>query len=154
MGFLHSRNVCQKKVITFIRLWEKCTQEEARLIIRERQDGSNWRSSSHNPKKIPQAMRNMKESTLEEPLIHISIWIRNDVVMNEEDDEAEGSRRILPIKQIKMSIQFSFHDIVCYAFVYIQLMCYSCLSICIYTTKLRMIGKKSMFLYYIPLLLI
>ena len=41
-----------------------------------------------------------------------SIWIRNDEVMNEEDDEAEGSRRILPTKQIKMSIQLSFHDIV------------------------------------------
>ena len=57
-------------------------------------------------------MRNMKNSTLEEPLIHISIWIRNDEVMNEEDDEAEGSRRSLPTKQIKISIQLSFHDIV------------------------------------------
>ena len=34
-------------------------------------------------------MRNTKKSTLEEPLIHLSIWIRNDVVMNEEDDEAQ-----------------------------------------------------------------
>ena len=33
-------------------------------------------------------------------------------MMNEEDDEAEGSRRSLPTKQIKISIQFSFHDIV------------------------------------------
>ena len=32
--------------------------------------------------------------------------------MNEEDDEVEGSRRSLPTKQIKMSIQLSFHDIV------------------------------------------
>ena len=53
-------------------------------------------------------MRNMKNSNLEEPLIHLSIWIRNDVVMNEEDDEAEGPRRILPMKQIKISIQLSF----------------------------------------------
>ena len=30
--------------------------------------------------------------------------------MNEEDDEAE--RRILPTKQIKLSIQLSFHDII------------------------------------------
>ena len=43
-------------------------------------------------------------SILEEPLIHL----RNDVVMNEEDDEAEGSRRSLPTKQIKISIQLSF----------------------------------------------
>ena len=55
-------------------------------------------------------MRNTKDSTLEEPLIHISIWIRNDVVMNEEDDEAK--RRSLPTKQIKIIIQLSFHDIV------------------------------------------
>ena len=33
-------------------------------------------------------------------------------MMNEEDDEAEGSRRSLPTKQIKISIQLSFHDIV------------------------------------------
>ena len=43
----------------------------------------------------------MNDSILEEPPIHISIWIRNDVVMNEEDDEVEGSRRSLPTKQIK-----------------------------------------------------
>ena len=63
-------------------------------------------------KKIPQAMRNMKNSTLEELLIHLSIWIRNDATMNEEDDEAEGSRRSLPKKQRKISVQLSFHDIV------------------------------------------
>ena len=57
-------------------------------------------------------MRNMKKSTLEGPLIHLSIWIRNDAIMNQEDDEAEGSRRSLPTKQIKISIQLSFHDIV------------------------------------------
>ena len=41
-----------------------------------------------------------------------------------------------------------------YAFVYIQLMCYACLSICIYTIELHMMDKKSMMLYTIPLLLI
>ena len=54
-------------------------------------------------------MSNMKKSILEEPLIHISIWIRNDVVMNEEDDEVERS---LPMKKIEISAQLSFHDIV------------------------------------------
>ena len=54
--------------------------------------------------KIPQAMRNMKDSILKEPLIHLSIWIRNDDVMNKEDDEAEGSRGSIPMKQIKISI--------------------------------------------------
>ena len=109
MGFIHARNVCQKELITFSRLWEEHTQEEAQLIISEKNMG---RSTSHHPKKIPQAMRKMKNSTLEEPRIHISIWIRNDAIMNEEDDEAEGSRRSLPTKKIKISIQLSFHDIV------------------------------------------
>ena len=53
-------------------------------------------------------MRNMKDSILEEPLIHLSIWIRIGDVMNEEDDEAEGSRRSLPTKQIKISILIVF----------------------------------------------
>ena len=57
-------------------------------------------------------MRNKEDSTLEEPLIHISIWIRNNIVINEEYDEAEGSGRSLPMKQIKIIIQFSFDDIV------------------------------------------
>ena len=57
-------------------------------------------------------MRNMKNSNLEESLIHLRIWIRNDAIMNEEDDESEGSRRSLPTEQIKISIQLSFHDIV------------------------------------------
>ena len=57
-------------------------------------------------------MRDMKNSIIEEPLIHLSIWIINDAIMNEEDDEVEGSRRSLPMKQIKISIQLSFHDIV------------------------------------------
>ena len=57
----------------------------------------------------------MKISTLEEPLIHLIIWIRNNAIMNEEDDEVEGSRRSLPMKQIKISIQLSFHDIVLYS---------------------------------------
>ena len=76
---------------------------------RGREDGSNWRSDDHDSKKIPQVMRNMKNSNLEEPLIHLSIWIRNDAI---EDDEVEGSRRSLTTKQIKISIQLSFHDIV------------------------------------------
>ena len=74
MGFIHSMNVCQKEVIAFNRLWEEFTQEEARLIIRETKD--------KDLKKIPQLMRNMKESILEEPLINLSISIRNDTLLN------------------------------------------------------------------------
>ena len=58
------------------------------------------------------SLKNMKNSNLEELLIHLSIWIRNDAIMNEEDDEAKGSRMSIPTKQIKISIQLSFHDIV------------------------------------------
>ena len=68
---------------------------------KRREDGSNRRSSAHDSKKIPQVMRNMKNSILEEPLIHLIIWIRNDDIMNEEDDEVEGSRRSLLMKRIK-----------------------------------------------------
>ena len=91
MGFIHARNVCQKKVITFSWLWE---EEEARLIRRRRKMGANWRSSYHHSKKIHQAMRNMKNSILDKPLIHLIIWIRND-------DKEEWSIWILPTKQIK-----------------------------------------------------
>ena len=97
---IHLRNLCQKEVITFNRLWE---EEEAWIIIREEKTGA-IEDQSHHRKKTPQVMRNTKDSTLEETLIHLNIWIRND--------EAEGSRRCLPTKQIKISIQFSFHDIV------------------------------------------
>ena len=41
-----------------------------------------------------------------------------------------------------------------YAFVYIKLVCYVCLSIYIYTTEFYIVGMKSMLLYYILLLLI
>ena len=33
-------------------------------------------------------------------------------MMNKEDDEVEGSRKSLPMKQIKIRIQLSFYDIV------------------------------------------
>ena len=51
----------------------------------------------------------MKDSSLEEPPIHLSIWIRNDDVMNEGDDKYEGSTRILSTEKIndKYSIVFS-----------------------------------------------
>ena len=39
MGLIHSRNVCQKEVITFSKLWEERTQEEAGIIIREEKMG-------------------------------------------------------------------------------------------------------------------
>ena len=49
-------------------------------------------------------MRNMKNLIPEEPLIHLSIWIKNDDVKNEEYDKVEGTKRSLPTKQIKISI--------------------------------------------------
>ena len=88
MGFIHARNVCQKEVITFSWIWE---EEEARLI---KNMGSIEDQSYHHSKKIPQAMRNMNNSILDEPLIRIIIWIWND-------DKAKWSRWSLPTKQIK-----------------------------------------------------
>ena len=78
MGFIQSRNVCQEEVITFSRIWEEHTQEEARLIIREEKMGA-----TEDQALTIQAMRNMKDSTLEEPIIHVSSWIRNNFFMNE-----------------------------------------------------------------------
>ena len=40
-------------------------------------------------------------------------------------EQLEVERMSLPTKQIKISIQLSFHDIIFYAFVYIQLMFYA-----------------------------
>ena len=68
-------------------------------------------------------MRNMNNSILEEPIIHLIIWIRNGIVMNEEDDEAET--RSLPMKQIKIVFNCHFMILFCNAFVYIQLMYYA-----------------------------
>ena len=65
---VHSRNVCQKEVITFSRLWE---EEEARLIIREEKMGATKYQELMIQRRSPQAMRNMKNSILEEPLIHL-----------------------------------------------------------------------------------
>ena len=38
---------------------------------KRKEDGRNWRSIFHDSKKIPQAMRNMKNSILKETLIHV-----------------------------------------------------------------------------------
>ena len=67
MGFIHARNVFQKEVNTFDRLWE---EEEARIIIREEKMGAT-EDQALTLKNIPQAMMNTKDSILEEPLIHI-----------------------------------------------------------------------------------
>ena len=109
MGFIHSRNVFQKEVITFKNILGRAHTRRCSTHSKRKEDGKIKLSLS---KEIPQAMRNMMNSNIEEPLIHISIWIRNYAIMNEEDDEVEGSRRIPPTKQIKISIQLSFHDIV------------------------------------------
>ena len=64
-------------------------------------------------------MRNTKDSILEETFIHLSIWIRNDAIMNEEDDEAEGSRRSLPSKnKDKYSIVISLYYFVMHLFIF------------------------------------
>ena len=68
MGFIHARNVCHKEVITFNKLWE---EEEAELIIREENMGSIEDQALTIQRRSLRAMRNMKDSILKEPLIHI-----------------------------------------------------------------------------------
>ena len=79
-------------------------------------------------------------SILEEPLIHLIIWIRSNAIMNEEDDKDEGSRRILPMKQIKISIQLSFHDIVLLC-ICLCLFDVLCMIECLHTTNMHVMGK-------------
>jgi len=53
-------------------------------------------------------MRNMKNSTLEEPLIHLSIWVRNDAIMNVEDDEADVGEIVIDANMDLMSLMSPF----------------------------------------------
>ena len=65
-------------------------------------------------------------------------------MMNEEDDEAKGSRRSLPMKQIKLSIQLSFHDIdlLCICLYSVDVSCMiGCLHLWQYTTNIHAMGK-------------
>ena len=110
MGFIHSRNVCQKEVITFNRLLEEFAQEESWLIIREENMGATEDLALTIQRRSLKRWGIWRTQFLKNLLSILRIWIRNDVVMNEEDGEAK--RRSLPMKQINISIQFSFHDIV------------------------------------------
>ena len=40
MRLFHSRDLCQKKLVNFSRPWEECSQEEARIVAREENMGS------------------------------------------------------------------------------------------------------------------
>ena len=120
------RNVCLKEVDYLQQILGRVYTRRSSTHNKRREDGSNRRSSSHDSKKIAQVMRKMKDSTHEEPLIHLSIWIRNDAV------EVEGSRTSLPTKQIKVSIQLSFHGIVwlCTCLYLVDVLCmFECLHL-------------------------
>ena len=69
--------------------------------------------------------------------------------MNEEDDEAE--RRSLRTKQIKISIQLPFHDIVLLC-IYLYSVDVLCMIECLHTTNMHVMGKYPMVLYNNPLL--
>ena len=110
MGFIHSRNVCQKEVITFNRIWENWTEEEDGLIIREENMGATKDQALTIQRRSLKQWGIWRTQFLKNLLSMLRIWVRNDVMMNKEDDEVE--RRILPTKQIKISVHLSFHDIV------------------------------------------
>ena len=121
-GLPGSRNVCQKEVITFSKLWAQ--EEEARLIIREEKMGAIEDQDLVIQRRSLKKWGIWRTQFLNNLLSILSIWIRNDDVINEEDDEAE--RRSIPTKQVKITIHLSFYDIVFfYAFVYIKLMYYA-----------------------------
>ena len=82
----------------------------------------------------------MNNSTLEELLILHIIWIRNDATMNQEDDEAKGSRSSLPTTQIKISIQLLFNDIVLLC-ICLYLVDVLCMIGCLHTTNMHVMGK-------------
>ena len=108
MGFIHWRNVCQKEVITFSRLWEECKQEEARLKRRWEQ----LKIKLSRLKKYPSSDEEYKE---------LNSW-RTSYPFEHLDKKwwcyewrrwwSLRSRRSLPTKQKKISIQLSFYDIV------------------------------------------
>ena len=70
---IHSFDECVPKGSEYLQqtMGRVHTRKRSSTHNKKREDGRNWRSSSHDPKKIPQMMRNMKNS------IHISIWIIN-----------------------------------------------------------------------------
>ena len=121
MGFIHSRNVCEKEVINFNRLLEECTQEESWLIIREKKIGATEDQSLTIQRRSLKRWGIWRTQFLKGLLSILRIWIRNDVIMDEEYDEAKI--RSLPTKQINISIQLSFHDIV--------LLCTFIFSLCV-----------------------
>ena len=108
MWFIHSRNVFQKKVITFNKIWEECTQEEAQIKIREENMGETEDQALMIQRRYLKQWGIWRIQLLKNLLSILSIWIRNEAVMNEEDDELEGSRRSLPTKQLKISIWIVF----------------------------------------------
>ena len=81
--------------ITFSKIWE---EEEARLIRREEKMGAIEEQA------LTIERRSLKRWGIWRTrfLKNLLSIIRNDDVMNEENDEAEGSRRSLPMKQIKV----------------------------------------------------
>ena len=71
MGFIHSRKLFQKEVDYLQKTLGRVHTKRSSTHNKRRENGRNQRSSTHDSKKIPQAMRNMKNSILEEPLIHL-----------------------------------------------------------------------------------
>ena len=90
MGFIHSRNVCQKEVITFSRLWEECTQEKSRLIIREENMGTTKDQALSIQRRSLKRWGIWRNQFLKNLLSILSIWIRNDVVMKKMMKVKEG----------------------------------------------------------------
>ena len=61
------QGICARKnLVTFSRLWEECSQEEARIVSREEKMGSEYQALTIHSKKIRQDYHQSKEDTLQE----------------------------------------------------------------------------------------
>ena len=87
-------------------------EEEAWLIRREGKMGATEDQALIIQRRSHKKWGMWRTQFFKNLLSILRIWIRNYEFMNEEDDEAEDSRRSIPTTQMKISIQLSFHDIV------------------------------------------
>ena len=108
---IHSFKECVLEGSDYLhRFCKEWTQEEDQIIIREENMGETEDQALTIQRRSLKKWWIWRTKFLKNLLSMLIIWIRNDVVMNEEYDES--IRRSPPTEQMKIIIQFSFHDIV------------------------------------------
>ena len=120
-----------KEVINFSRFWE---EEEAQLIRREEKMGAIEEQALTIERRSLKRWGIWRTWFLKNLLSILRAWIRNDEVMNEEDDEAKGSSERIKKESTHETNKDKYFIIIssyCFAFVYIQLMYYAWYNVCI-----------------------